>query len=48
MRPSCAEVTPKLTTCAIEVDSAAGLKQPRERSIVTRSHSEQLITNILL
>ena len=42
MRPSCVEVTPKLTTCAIEVDSAAGLKQPRERSLVTRCGQKSL------
>ena len=42
MRPSCVEVTPKLTTCAIEVDSAAGLKQPRERSIMTRCAQKSL------
>ena len=42
MCPSCVEVTPKLTTCAIQVDSAAGLKQPRERSIVTRCAQKSL------
>ncbi len=36
MCPSCVEVTPKLTTCATEVDSTAGLKQPGERRVVTR------------
>ena len=33
MSQSCVEVTPKLSTCAIEADSAAGLKQPRECSV---------------
>ena len=42
MRPSCVEVTPKLTTCAIGVDSAAGLKQPRERSTVTQCAQKSL------
>ena len=42
MCPSCVEVTPKLTTCAIGVDSAAGLKQPGERSVVTRRAQKSL------
>ncbi len=41
MCPSC-EVTPTLTFCATEADSAAGLKQPGARRVVTWNAQKSL------